>query len=116
MGVETFKLCRDYLDGMILVSTDEICAAIKETFEDTRSIVEPAGALGVAGAKKYLQYLSSNKNNDNILDIDPSMAVVAVCSGANMNFDRLRFVAERAELGENKEALISVVIPEKPGR
>jgi threonine dehydratase len=79
-------------------------AAIKDTFEDTRSIVEPAGALGVAGAKKYI--LEKNITNGTF---------VSVCSGANMNFDRLRFVADRADLGEEKEALITVIVPEKPG-
>jgi len=105
IGVETFKIAKDLVDEMVLVSTDEICAAIKDTFEDTRSVIEPAGALGVAGLKKYIQ-----KKNIH------GRTCVAVCSGANMNFDRLRFVAERAELGENREALIAVVIPERPGR
>jgi threonine dehydratase len=90
---------------MVLVSTDELCAAIKDVFEDTRSILEPAGALAVAGAKKYIQ-------ENNIT----GGTFVTTCSGANINFDRLRFVSERADLGENLEALISVVIPEKPNR
>ncbi|KAJ3055701.1 Threonine dehydratase biosynthetic, chloroplastic [Rhizophlyctis rosea] len=104
VGEESFRVCKELLDGMILVSTDEICAAIKDAFEDTRSIVEPAGALGIAGAKKYAQVFGTRGET-----------YVAVTSGANMNFDRLRFVAERAELGESKEALITAVIPEKPG-
>ncbi|KAJ3045675.1 hypothetical protein HDV00_007801 [Rhizophlyctis rosea] len=104
VGEETFRVCKELLDGMILVSTDEICAAIKDAFEDTRSIVEPAGALGIAGAKKYAQTLGLT-----------GQTYVAVTSGANMNFDRLRFVAERAELGEQKEALITAIIPERPG-
>jgi threonine dehydratase len=89
---------------MIVVDNDAICAAIKDVFEDTRSILEPAGALAVAGAKEYAR---RNKLRDKNL--------VAVASGANMNFDRLRFVAERAELGEQREAVLAVTIPEKPG-
>ncbi|KAI9205616.1 tryptophan synthase beta subunit-like PLP-dependent enzyme [Polychytrium aggregatum] len=104
VGEETFRICEQLLDEMILVSTDEICAAIKDVFEDTRSVLEPAGALSVAGAKKYIQAHGCEGKN-----------FITICSGANMNFDRLRFVAERADLGENKEALISVVIPEQPG-
>jgi len=104
VGQETFRLCKALVDEMVLVSTDEVCASIKEVFEDTRSVVEPAGALGVAGMKKWLA-----KNG-------PGGTVVGVTSGANMNFDRLRFVAERADLGEKREALISVIIPEEPGR
>ncbi|KAI9202877.1 tryptophan synthase beta subunit-like PLP-dependent enzyme [Polychytrium aggregatum] len=105
VGNETYRLCKMYVDDMILVSTDEICAAIKDTFEDTRSIVEPAGALGVAGVKKYIQ--SNPQIKDGVF--------VAVLSGANMNFDRLRFVAERARVGEGRETLLSVVLPERPG-
>src|SRR5690606_5253051 len=104
VGVETFRLCQQYVDEMIVVDNDAICAAIKDVFEDTRSILEPAGALAVAGAKEYAR---RNKLRDKTL--------VAVASGANMNFDRLRFVAERAELGEQREAVLAVTIPEKPG-
>ncbi|TPX53223.1 threonine ammonia-lyase [Synchytrium endobioticum] len=104
VGEETFKLAKDLVDDMVLVSTDEICAAIKDIFLDTRSIVEPAGALGVAGIKKYIQSTGVT-----------GKTFIAVTSGANMNFDRLRFVAERAELGELREAIISVKIPESPG-
>lgn len=105
IGEETFRICHDLMDEMVLVTTDEICAAIKDVFLDTRSILEPAGALGVAGCKKYcLEKGWTGKT------------CVAISSGANMNFDRLRFVAERAELGENREALLSVIIPEKIGR
>ncbi|KAI8928946.1 tryptophan synthase beta subunit-like PLP-dependent enzyme [Entophlyctis helioformis] len=104
VGVENFRLCRSLIDEMVMVSTDEICAAIKDVFEDTRGIVEPAGALGLAGAKKYVMEKGITGGT-----------YIAVTSGANMNFDRLRFVAERADLGENREALISVVIPEQPG-
>ncbi|KAF9177006.1 hypothetical protein BGZ51_009291 [Haplosporangium sp. Z 767] len=104
VGEETFRLCQNFVDEMIEVTNDEICAAIKDIFEDTRSIVEPAGGLAVAGCKKYLR-------EHNLT----GKTCVAVTSGANMNFERLRFVAERALLGEQKEALLSVVIPEQPG-
>ncbi len=104
VGEETFRLCRKLVDEVILVSTDAICAAIKDVFEDTRSILEPAGALSVAGAKLYAE---REKLKDKTL--------VAIASGANMNFDRLRHVAERAELGEKREAVFAVTIPEKPG-
>jgi threonine dehydratase len=104
VGEETFRVCKEYLDEVILVGTDAICAAIKDVFEDTRSILEPAGALAVAGAKEYArQHKLKDKN------------LVAVTSGANMNFDRLRFVAERAEVGEQREAVLAVTLPEKPG-
>ena len=104
VGEETFRLCKEYLDEVILVDTDAICAAIKDVFEDTRSILEPSGALAVAGAKEYArQHKLKDKN------------LVAVTSGANMNFDRLRFVAERAEFGEQREAVFAVTLPEKPG-
>jgi threonine dehydratase len=106
VGEETFRICREVVDEVIQVTTDEACAAIKDVFEDTRSIVEPAGALALAGLKKYVADHPS---------ADTSRNLVAIASGANMNFDRLRFVAERAALGEKKEALICVSIPEKPG-
>lgn len=106
VGEETFRIASEVVDEVIQVTTDETCAAIKDMFEDTRSIVEPAGALALAGLKKYIaKYPSSNT----------SRSLIAVTSGANMNFDRLRFVAERAALGEGKEALLSVSIPERPG-
>jgi threonine dehydratase len=104
VGQETFRLCQEYVDEMVLVDTDAICAAIKDVFEDTRSILEPAGALAVAGAKAWAK---RNKAQGKTL--------VAVASGANMNFDRLRFVAERAEVGEQREAILAVTLPEKPG-
>ena len=104
VGEETFRLCQQYVDEMVLVDTDAICAAIKDVFEDTRSILEPAGALAVAGAKEYAK-LHKLKGK----------TLVVTASGANMNFDRLRFVAERAELGEQREALFAVTIPETPG-
>jgi len=104
VGEETFRLCKDTVDEMVLVNTDAICAAIKDVFEDTRSILEPAGALAVAGAKAWA---AKHKAKGKTL--------VAVASGANMNFDRLRFVAERAEVGEQREAVFAVTLPEKPG-
>jgi len=106
VGEETFRICQEVVDEIIQVTTDETCAAIKDVFEDTRSIVEPAGALALAGLKKYVASNPSTNTSRNL---------VAITSGANMNFDRLRFVAERAALGERKEALISVSIPEQPG-
>lgn len=104
VGEETFRLCQQYVDEIILVDTDAVCAAIKDVFEDTRSIMEPAGALAIAAAKAYVE-------REQIQD----QTLVAVACGANMNFDRLRFVAERAELGERREAIFAVTIPEKPG-
>ncbi|CAB1367392.1 threonine ammonia-lyase, biosynthetic [Denitratisoma oestradiolicum] len=104
VGEETFRLCRELLDGIVLVDTDAICAAIKDVFEDTRSILEPSGALAIAGAKAY-----AKKNRLK------GKTLVAIASGANTNFDRLRFVAERAEVGEQREAVLAVTIPEKPG-
>ncbi len=104
VGEETFTLCRAHVDEIVLVTTDEICSGIQDVFEDTRSIVEPAGALAVAGMKKYLAREGWRGRR-----------VVAINSGANMNFDRLRHVAERADLGGEREALLAVVIPEQPG-
>ncbi len=104
VGEETFRLCQLYVDEMVLVDTDAICAAIKDVFEDTRAVLEPAGALAIAGAKEYAK---RHKLKDKTL--------IAVASGANMNFDRLRFVAERAEIGEQREAVLAVTLPEKPG-
>jgi threonine dehydratase len=104
VGVETFRLCRKLVDEIILVSTDETCAALKDVFEDTRSILEPAGALAIAGAKLYAA-------RENL----KGETLVAIACGANMNFDRLRFVAERAEIGEKREAILAVTIPETAG-
>ena len=104
VGELTFKLCRELIDGMVLVDTDQICAAIKDVFGDTRTVLEPAGALAVAGAKAWVE-----KNGVR------GKRLVAVASGANSNFDRLRFVAERAESGEEREAILAVTIPERPG-
>lgn len=103
-GEHTFAIAQEVVDEMITVTTDETCAAIKDVFEDTRTLLEPAGALGVAGMKKYLQQTGVK-----------GQSLVAICSGANVNFDRLRHVAERAELGEGREALFAVTVPEKPG-
>src|SRR6202034_3731140 len=104
VGEETFGLCRGHVDEILLLDTDEICAAIQDVFEDTRSIVEPAGALAVAGLKQYVAREGWRGKR-----------LVAINSGANMNFDRLRHVAERADLGGQREALLAVVIPEQPG-
>ncbi|KAI7280094.1 Threonine dehydratase, partial [Hortaea werneckii] len=106
VGEETFRICSEVVDDVIQVDTDDICAAIKDVFEDTRSILEPAGALSLAGLKKYVERNPSE---------DTRRQLVAVASGANMNFDRLRFVAERAAIGEKKEAILAVTIPERPG-
>jgi len=104
VGEETFRLCQQWVDDIILVDNDAICAAIKDVFEDTRSILEPAGALSVAGVKAYVAQHALR-----------DATLVAVASGANMNFDRLRHVSERAELGEAREAILAVTIPERPG-
>lgn len=104
VGKETFSLCRELVDEIILVDTDAICAAIKDVFEDTRVMLEPSGALSIAGAKLYC-----------CREKIRGKTIVAVASGANMNFDRLRHVSERAEIGEQREAVMSVTIPENPG-
>ena len=104
VGRETFRLCRQLLDEVVLVGTDAVCAAIKDVFQDTRSILEPAGALALAGLKQYLEAHPGTGGD-----------YVAVTCGANMNFDRLRFVAERADVGEEREALFAVSIPERRG-
>jgi threonine dehydratase len=106
-GEETFRLCKQYVDEVIRVTTDEICAAIKDVFQETRSIVEPAGALSVAAIQKYMK----SRPNEN----HAQSSYVAVLSGANMNFDRLGFVAERAQLGEGSEVFIIAKIEEQPG-
>jgi threonine dehydratase len=104
VGKETFRLCRELVDEVMLVDTDAICAAIKDVFEDTRTIMEPSGALSIAGIKAYV---AREKIQHKTL--------VAIASGANMNFDRLRHISERAEIGEQREAVMSVTIPEQPG-
>ncbi len=103
-GKETFRIARECVDDMVTVSTDEMCAAIKDVFDDTRAIAEPAGAISVAGLKKYVaQHGLEGKT------------LLAITSGANVNFDRLRHISERSELGEKREAIIAVTIPERPG-
>ncbi|KAL2502688.1 Threonine dehydratase biosynthetic [Forsythia ovata] len=104
VGEETFHLCRELIDGVILVSRDAICASIKDMFEETRSILEPAGALALAGAEAYCKYYGLKDEN-----------VVAVTSGANMNFDRLRLVTELADVGRQREAVLATYMPEEPG-
>lgn len=109
VGEETFRLSKENVDDIVLVDTDDVCAAIKDVFLDTRSILEPAGALAVAGIKNYIE---QNEEAGHPLKGE---TMVAVTSGANMNFDRLRFVAERADVGENREAVLAVTIPEERG-
>ena len=109
VGEETFRLAKQVVDEVVLVDTDDVCAAIKDVFTDTRSILEPAGALAVAGAKAYVA--RANKTRRPLHD----QTLVAIACGANMNFDRLRFVAERAEVGEAHEAVFAVTIPEERG-
>ena len=104
VGQETFRLCQAYVDEMVLVTTDQICAAIRDIFEDTRTLVEPAGALAVAGLKAWLPRQQA-----------PTGPFVTLNCGANVNFDRLKHIAERAAVGEDREALLAVEIPERPG-
>jgi threonine dehydratase len=104
VGRETFRLCAQLLDGVVRVDTDEMCAAIKDVFEDTRVVLEPAGALAIAGAKAWVEKTGAR-----------GKTLAAVASGANTNFDRLRFIAEEAEVGEHREAILAVSIPERPG-
>ncbi|KAG1472199.1 hypothetical protein G6F56_001686 [Rhizopus delemar] len=105
VGEENYRLAKELIDEVVLVTNDEICAAIKDVFEDTRSVCEPTGALSLAAVKKYIHLRPETKQDVH----------VAIVSGANVNFDRLRFIAERAELGEKTEAFCTVIIPEKPG-
>jgi threonine dehydratase len=104
VGQETFRLCHALLDGIVTVSTDEICAAIKDIFEDTRAVAEPAGALALAGLRRHVEDAQA-----------PRGPLIAINTGVNLNFDRLRHVAERAEIGERGEALLAVTIDERPG-
>ncbi|MFN2377423.1 MAG: threonine ammonia-lyase, biosynthetic [Candidatus Binatia bacterium] len=104
VGEESFRICRELLDEIVLVDNDAMCAAIKDVFEDTRTVLEPAGALSIAGLKAWVARHGA-----------AGQRLVAVASGANVNFDRLRHIAERAEVGEHREALLAVTIPEKPG-
>lgn len=103
-GDETYRICSQTLDGIVTISVDEMCASIRDVFDDTRTIMEPAGALSVAGLKKYVCENGITDKN-----------LVAVTTGANVNFDRLRHISERAEIGEQREALFAVTIPEEPG-
>jgi len=103
-GEETFRICQDYVDEVIVVTNDEICAAVKEIFEDRRAILEPAGALAYAGLRAYAEKNALREKT-----------LVAIASGANLNFDRLRTIAERAQIGEHHEAVLAVTIPERPG-
>jgi threonine dehydratase len=104
IGKHTWQVCKDHIDECITVTPDELCAAIKDIFDDTRSVAEPAGALGVAGLKKYVERTGIE-----------GKTLIAIESGANMNFDRLRYVSEMAEVGEGREVIMAVTIPEKPG-
>ena len=104
IGEQTYPIVKAVVDEVVLVSNDEICAAIKDIYEDMRSIAEPAGALATAGVKKYVE--QNNIENENL---------VSIVSGANVNFDRLRYISERADLGEHNEAIIAATIPEQPG-
>ncbi|WP_407569521.1 threonine ammonia-lyase, biosynthetic [Deinococcus altitudinis] len=103
VGRHTFRLAQQYVDDWVTVTTDEVCAAIKDVFDDTRAVMEPAGALAVAGLKRYVR------------QHDLTGPLVALTCGANVNFDRLRHIAERAEIGEQREAILAVTIPERPG-
>ena len=109
VGEETFRLAKLYVDEIILVDTDAVCAAIKDVFQDTRSILEPAGALAIAGAKAYVERAKLSKKPLK------NETLVTIACGANMNFDRLRYVAERADVGESREAIFAVTIPEERG-
>jgi threonine dehydratase len=109
VGEETFRLAREVVDDIIIVDTDAVCAAIKDVFQDTRSILEPAGALAIAGAKEYIE--RARRAGSPLTN----QTLVTIACGANMNFDRLRYVAERAEVGEEREALFAVTIPEERG-
>ena len=104
IGDETFRLCQRYLDDMVLVDSDEVCAAMKDLFENVRAVSEPSGALGLAGLKKYVKQHNIQGKN-----------MAAILSGANLNFHTLRYVSERCEIGENREALLAVTMPEQPG-
>jgi threonine dehydratase len=110
VGEETLRLCQQHLDDIILVTTDQLCAAIKDVFQDTRSILEPAGALSVAGIKAWLERPAASS-----LGPANPKTLIGIACGANMNFDRLRFVSERSEIGEQREAVFAVTLPEERG-
>ncbi|MDY7577859.1 threonine ammonia-lyase, biosynthetic [Herbaspirillum sp. RTI4] len=109
VGEETFRLAQKYVDEIILVDTDAVCTALKDVFQDTRSILEPSGALAVAGAKAYIERAKNSKKPVK------NQTLVSIACGANMNFDRLRFVVEMAEVGESREVMFAVTIPEQRG-
>jgi threonine dehydratase len=109
VGAETYRVCRELLDDVLVADTDEMCAAIKDIFEDARVIAEPSGALALAGLKAWVSGRPMSSGGAD------APALVAINSGANMNFDRLRHVAERAEIGEAREILLGATIPEVPG-
>ncbi|MDR6643718.1 threonine dehydratase [Luteibacter sp. 1214] len=109
VGQETFRLCSQYLDEVMLVDTDEVCLAIKDIYQDTRRFVEPAGALAVAAARRYATQATASGA------VDHPLTLCAIVSGANLNIDRIRFIAERAAVGESREALFAVSIPEERG-
>ena len=115
VGTETLRLCSAYVDEIIRVDTDAVCAAIKDVFQETRSILEPAGALAIAGLKAWVERERAAHNPALGGTRDSSAVLIAVACGANMNFDRLRFVSERAEIGEHREAVYAVTIPEERG-
>ena len=104
IGKEPFKICKDYVDQVITITPDEMCAAVKDIFEDTRGVAEPSGALSLAGLKKYVEETGITGSS-----------LICINSGANTNFDRLQHIAERTELGEKREAILAVGIPERPG-
>lgn len=104
IGENTWEVCKDHVDEVITCTPDEICAAIKDTFDDTRAVSEPAGALAIAGLKKYIEREQCKNKN-----------LVAILSGANVNFDRMRYISEVAEIGEGREVILAVTIPEEPG-
>lgn len=127
VGKETYRLCRDLVDAIVVVDNDEICAAIKDVFEDTRAVLEPAGALAVAGIKAYVRDGGVTAATRGVApgataaadtpapSLPAGQTYVAINSGANTNFDRLRYVSERAEVGERREAIFAVTIPERRG-
>lgn len=104
IGKNTWEVCKDYVDEVVTCTPDEICAAIKDIYDDTRAISEPAGALALAGVKKYIEHTGCSEQN-----------LIAILSGANVNFDRLRYISEVAEIGEGREVILAVTIPEQPG-
>ncbi len=113
VGDETFRLCQQFCDDVITVNSDEVCAAIKDIFNDCRAIAEPSGALSLAGAKRYLAEHASNLASEDMTG--SPLNIATILSGANLNFDSLRYVSERTALGEHREAILAVTIDERPG-